>query len=110
VPDYIRNRALGGTYVFTVNLHDSHSNLLVTQIHPIRASVASIRQLMPFQIAAWAYSTFHRAAANGQYPSTWTLRDMDDSQKGERPTGKRNATPWSAMRFGITPQPNVLEG
>ncbi len=34
--------------------------------------------------AAWPYSTFHRAVAKGQYPSTWTAQDMNDNRKGER--------------------------
>jgi putative transposase len=34
--------------------------------------------------AAWPYSTFHRAVAKGQYPSTWTAQDMNDNWKGER--------------------------
>ncbi len=34
--------------------------------------------------AAWPYSSFHRAVARGQYPSSWSLDGSDDGAKGER--------------------------
>ncbi len=34
--------------------------------------------------AAWPYSTFHRAVARGQYPSSWSAEGSDDGPKGER--------------------------
>lgn len=34
--------------------------------------------------AAWPYSTFHRAVAQGRYPSAWSAGNRGDSFKGER--------------------------
>ena len=176
MPEYRRNRVPGGTYFITVNLLDRRSDLLVTHIGLLRASVSRVRHLMPFHIdawvvlpdhmhalwtlpdgnvdfskrwqaikmafskaidpakpcppaaasaaneacgngvfgtipfatsrtmlatfdythfnpvkhglapsaAAWPYSTFHRAVAEGQYPSSWSAAGIDASDKGER--------------------------
>ena len=176
MPEYRRNRVPGGTYFITVNLLDRRSDLLVTHIGLLRASVSRVRHLMPFHIdawvvlpdhmhalwtlpdgnvdfskrwqaikmafskaidpakplstsrrkrgergvwqrrfwdhtirdeqdyarhldythfnpvkhglapsaAAWPYPTFHRAVAEGRYPSSWSADGIDDSDKGER--------------------------
>ena len=34
--------------------------------------------------AAWPYSTFYRAVAEGCYSSDWSVGDTDDAAKGER--------------------------
>ncbi len=34
--------------------------------------------------AAWPYSSFHRAVAQGQYPSAWAGGDVNERLKGER--------------------------
>lgn len=34
--------------------------------------------------AAWPYSTFHRAVAQGHYPSSWSDDESDDGFRGER--------------------------
>ena len=62
MPDYRRNRVPGGTYFFTVNLLDRRSDLLVTQIGLLRASVRRVRQLMPFHIDAWVVLPDHMHA------------------------------------------------
>jgi putative transposase len=36
MPDYRRNRVPGGTYVFTINLRDRRSDLLVAEIAAVR--------------------------------------------------------------------------
>jgi hypothetical protein len=41
MPDYRRNRVPGGTFFFTVNLLDRHSDLLVTQIDALRNAVSA---------------------------------------------------------------------
>ncbi len=43
MPEYRRNRIPGGTYFFTVNLRDRRSDLLVTYIELLRASVRRVR-------------------------------------------------------------------
>ena len=90
MPDYRRNRAPGGTYFFTVNLLDRRSDRLVTQIGTLRASIARVRQLMPFHIDAWVVLPDHMHAI-------WTL-----------PEGDANFTHrWQAikMAFSITIDP-----
>jgi hypothetical protein len=41
MPDYRRNRVPGGTFFFTVNLLDRHSDLLVSQIDALRNAVSA---------------------------------------------------------------------
>jgi hypothetical protein len=48
--DYRRNRVPGGTFFFTVNLHDPRSDLLVTQIDILRDAVRRLRVRTPFRI------------------------------------------------------------
>jgi putative transposase len=43
VPEYRRNRVAGGTYFFTVNLHDRDRPLLVERIALLRESVRRVR-------------------------------------------------------------------
>jgi putative transposase len=35
-------------------------------------------------VAEWPFSTFHRAVARGDYPSSWAFDDPDDAPRGER--------------------------
>jgi hypothetical protein len=39
---------------------------------------------VPASAAAWPYSSFHRAVAQGQYPNGWAGADMSESLEGER--------------------------
>ena len=55
---------------FTVNLLDRRSDLLVTHIGLLRASVGRVGHLMPFHIDAWAVLPDHMHAL-------WTLPDGD---------------------------------
>src|SRR5947208_1227164 len=50
MPDYRRNRVPGGTFFFTVNLLDRHSELLLTQIDALRDAVRQVRRRAPFRI------------------------------------------------------------
>lgn len=59
MPDYRRNRVPGGTYFFTVTLYDRRSDLLVTQIEPLRAAVRQVRAKRPFHIDAWVVLPEH---------------------------------------------------
>jgi putative transposase len=85
MPDYIRNRTPGGTYFFTVNLRDRRSNLLVTHIDLLRASVTRIRQLMPFHIDAWVVLPDHKH-------TVWTLPE-DDANFSHR---------WQAIKMAFS--------
>ena len=53
MPDYRRNRVPGGTFFFTVNLLDRHSDLLVAQIQALRDAVRQARLHAPFRIDPW---------------------------------------------------------
>jgi putative transposase len=59
MPDYRRNRVPGGTYFFTVNLHDRRSGLLVEQIDLLRETMRSVRARRPFHIDAWVVLPDH---------------------------------------------------
>jgi len=85
MPEYRRSRVCGGTYFFTVNLRDRGSNLLVTHIDVLRASVGRIRLLMPFQIDAWVVLPDHMHAV-------WTLPE-DDSNFSHR---------WQAIKMAFS--------
>jgi REP element-mobilizing transposase RayT len=59
LPDYRRNRVPSGTFFFTVNLIDRHSNLLVANIDALRDSVRRVRARAPFHIDAWVILPDH---------------------------------------------------
>ena len=92
MPEYRRNRVPGGTYFFTVNLLDRRSDLLVTHIGSLRASVARVRHLMPFHIDAWVVLPDHMHAL-------WTLPegDVDFSHR------------WQAIKMGFSKSINPAE-
>jgi putative transposase len=60
MPDYRRAWHPGGTYFFTVNLLQRHSNALLTErIDSLRTSVELVRQRHPFKIHAWVVLPDH---------------------------------------------------
>jgi putative transposase len=68
---YIRNRELGGTYFFTVNLLERGRNdLLVRNIDSLRDAVRLTRAERPFEIVAWVVLPEHMHAI-------WILPDGD---------------------------------
>jgi putative transposase len=67
---YRRANAAGGTYFFTVNLHDRTSRLLVEQIDALRASVRAVRARWPFEIVA-------RVVLPDHLHAIWALPDDD---------------------------------
>lgn len=69
--NYRRNRVPGGTYFFTVNLHDRTSDLLITHIDALRAAVRVVKQQRPFHIDAWVVLPDHLHCI-------WTLPAHDD--------------------------------
>ncbi len=77
MPDYRRYRVLGGTYFFTVNLHDRASDKLVVEIGTLRAAVAHVRAATPFTIDAWVVLPDHMHClwtlpqGDSDYPSRW---------------------------------------
>jgi putative transposase len=68
--DYRRNRVPGGTFFFTVNLHDHRSHLLIDQIDLLRAAVGHAKRRAPFHIDAWVVLPAHMHCL-------WTLPEGD---------------------------------
>ena len=68
--NYRRYRVEGGSYFFTVNLHDRRSNLLVTEIATLRRAVRTTRARHPFHIDAWVVLPDHMHCL-------WTLPPED---------------------------------
>ena len=77
MPDYRRNRIPGGTFFFTVNLHDRHSDLLVTKIDILREAVRKTLARAPFHIDAWVVLPDHMHClwtlppGDTDYPNRW---------------------------------------
>ena len=69
---YRRNHLPGGTFFFTVNLHDRASNLLVKHIDILRAAVRATRQKLSFHINAWVVLPDHTHCV-------WTLPQGDSN-------------------------------
>ena len=83
--DYRRNRVPGGTYFFTVNLLDRHSDLLVRHIDTLREAVRERRARAPFHIDAWVVLPEHMHCM-------WTL-----------PPGDTNfSTRWQAIKTAFS--------
>ncbi|MCO2180592.1 transposase, partial [Pseudomonas aeruginosa] len=59
MPSYRRTWVPGGTYFFTVTLHDRRSNLLTREIDLLRRVVAQTRRRHPFRIDAWVVLPEH---------------------------------------------------
>jgi len=77
MPNYRRNRIPGGTFFFTVNLLDRHSDLLVTQIDVLRDAVQRVRRHAPFHIDAWVVLPDHMhclwtlPVEDADFPGRW---------------------------------------
>ena len=71
MPDYRRNRVMGGTYFFTVNLLERRTNLLVEHIQLLRSVVKTVQTSKPFHIDAWVVLPDHMHCV-------WTLPNHDD--------------------------------
>ena len=79
MPNYLRNRVTGGSYFFTVNLRDRHSNLLVTEIDALRNAVRATRTRHPFHIDSWVVLPDHMHCLwtlppeDHDFPARWQL-------------------------------------
>jgi putative transposase len=77
MPDYRRNRVLGGTYFFTVNLLERKSGLLEEYIDCLREAVRMVRLKQPFHIDAWVVLPDHMhcvwtlPGGDADYSSRW---------------------------------------
>jgi len=82
---YRRNRIPGGTFFFTVNLHDRNSRLLVQHIGVLRDAVREVRQRAPFHIDAWVVLPEHLHCL-------WTLPEDDVDYSGR----------WQAIKMAFS--------
>jgi putative transposase len=71
------NRVPGGTFFFTVNFLDRRSDLLVTQIQPLRHAVRQVRLHAPFRTDAWVVLPDHMhclstlPTGDATFPGRW---------------------------------------
>jgi putative transposase len=76
---YRRSDVAGGTWFFTVNLHDRQSRLLLEHVDTLRGVVRSVRQAHPFEIVAMVVLPDHLHAiwrlpeGDADYPMRWSL-------------------------------------
>ena len=76
---YRRANIEGGTYFFTVNLADRHSDMLIHKIDDLRAVVAKVKQAHPFKVLAMVVLPEHLHAVwrlpqgDANYPLRWSL-------------------------------------
>lgn len=85
--DYRRNRVLGGTYFFTVNLLDRRSRLLIENVDALRDAVRTARNRRPFHIDAWVVLPDHMHCV-------WTLPSGDSDYSAR----------WRDIKIGFAKQ------
>jgi REP element-mobilizing transposase RayT len=79
MPDYRRNRVVGGPYFFTLALADRRSDLLAREVGALRASVSRARVLYPFSIDTWVvlpehpHAVWTLPAGDCDFSTRWTL-------------------------------------
>lgn len=73
--DYRRHYQPGGSWFFTVNLRDRHSDLLTCHIGALREAVARVKRKSPFAIDAWVVLPEHMHCI-------WTLPENDSDYSG----------------------------
>jgi len=92
MPDYRRNRVPGGTFFFTVNLLDRHSDLLVARINALRDAIGKVRGRTPFHIEAWVVLPDHMHCL-------WTLPEGDADFPGR----------WRAIKIAFSKSLPIAE-
>ncbi|MEZ2575557.1 REP-associated tyrosine transposase [Buttiauxella ferragutiae] len=85
MPNYRRMRVNGGTWFFTVNLHDRKDDLLIRHIEELRQALGKVKERYPFEINAWVVLPDHMHCI-------WTL-PSDDSNYSQR---------WRAIKKAFT--------
>jgi putative transposase len=95
MPNYRRNRVPGGSYFFTVNLHDRCSDLLVTEIASLRTAVRAARIRHPFHIDAWVVLPDHMHClwtlppGDADFPLRWRAIKAAFSRSVPQPEARR---------------------
>lgn len=98
MPNYRRAWHPGGTYFFTVNLLQRHSNdLLIQKIDTLRRVVQSVKQRHPFIIHAWVVLPNHLhcvielPTGDSDFPLRWRLIKLEFSKQ----------MPYTERRSGV---------
>ncbi|UGV27623.1 transposase [Rhodopseudomonas boonkerdii] len=98
MPNYRRLRVDGGSWFFTVNLHDRRQTLLVDHVEALRDAVTNTWRTRPFVIDAFIVLPDHLHAI-------WTLPDDDSDFSGRWRSIKTHFTksmPTLTTRNGTT--------
>ena len=85
MPNYRRNYVPGGSYFFTVNLHDRRQDLLVRYWPVLREAMQSVREQRPFVMEALVILPDHLHAI-------WTLPEGESDFSGR----------WRAIKSRFT--------
>ncbi|HEY2454989.1 MAG TPA: transposase [Scandinavium sp.] len=83
--NYQRSYVKGGTWFFTVNLRNRHSDLLIEQIVHLRNAIAQVKRRKPFHINGWVVLPEHMHCI-------WTLPEDDSDYSGRWRDIKKNFT------------------
>jgi len=76
---YRRARTAGGTYFFTVNLADRHSDILTRHVDDLRAVIDSVKARHAFSIVAMVvlpehlHTIWRLPSDDANYPMRWSL-------------------------------------
>ena len=87
MPDYRRNRVLGGTFFFTTNLQDRRLDFLTRHIDTLREAVRLTRIRHPFHIDAWVVLPDHMHCIwtlpgdDSAFPARWQMIKAAFSQR-----------------------------
>ncbi|ETX12559.1 hypothetical protein MUS1_02910 [Marinomonas ushuaiensis DSM 15871] len=95
---YIRSKAFGGTFFFTVNLQNRQLTTLVDNVDLLRDSVRCVKSKHPFEIVAWVVLPDHMHAIwrlpeyDNDYSQRWKLIKTNFTKKLKRRTDVQNKT------------------
>jgi len=93
MPNYKRLRITGGSYFFTVNLHNRNSSMLVTEYATLMNCVNRIKQQRPFKLVGWVALPEHLHCI-------WTLPENDLDFSGRWREIKKLFTKIHKYRYG----------
>ncbi len=99
MPTYIRAKAPGGTYFFTVNLARRGGAVLVDRVEDLRVAVRMAKRDRPFEIDAWVVLPDHMHCV-------WTL-PPGDADFSVRIGAIKARFSMMCRRAGFTPPPPI---
>jgi putative transposase len=108
---YRRADTKGGTYFFTVNLADRHSDLLTQHIHDLREVINTVKRAHPFVIEAMVVLPEHLHAIwrlpqeDARYPMRWGWifqTHRENRAYSRQPTSKTGTGNLAASLLGTS--------